>query len=602
MPAFDTESIDKNAKTKLEGFVDLVMEMGGTEKVKVFQAAISAPDADFKGVAQQVVTEAMGKKLINFEQGQDILADVKEAGRIQESAMAYYERTGIGTPPVSVNQMLSHAVDAGVEMHQNRENVRDLLIRSSKAVKSDEGKNVINSYVVETTHPEHLAMHLDMGGIVSTFQALNKAALAVENERKEKTALGEDPGKEFKEMTLVELRRRPELQDFKPTLGVYNDAIQAKDDNASLAMGFQNVLDHTNRGKPFSGDRASLNNFDFRQASVEFFGDIAAGYKAIEAMGVPDMPEVASVKYLNAQERQAYLITAQDGKLYRNGEVLDTMQTKSESKTEAHDAFVVDRTGNLYVEPHRNYQLHHSSFLSADMAQSAGMIQVQNGKVIHIDNMSGHYQPNEVEMVSVVKAIPQECFRQLSGQEKENLDTVDIGKVTIVSIDYTPDRTQSELATLFGKQPGTTTQWAVIAGEDGVKMHPVMNNKMFPAYDLVQEVETYQKEKQGKRETQWGDKYAQREETQAKKDVMDSIRAEYVAAHPELRQVNAEIASRRKIEEIPGIDDIVAGLGRAGASSSIHAEASSKNEKSFVERYDAERDNSQGKDKGRAPS
>ncbi|MCO4755289.1 MAG: hypothetical protein KC478_12460, partial [Bacteriovoracaceae bacterium] len=59
--------------------------------------------------------------------------------------------------------------------------------------------------------------------------------------------------------------------------------------------------------------------------------------------------------------------------------------------------FVMDKKGNLYFhsnpEPGR---FHHSSFLAGEDVLSAGQLKVKDGRVLYIDNISGHYKPGQV--------------------------------------------------------------------------------------------------------------------------------------------------------------------------------------------------------------
>ncbi len=65
--------------------------------------------------------------------------------------------------------------------------------------------------------------------------------------------------------------------------------------------------------------------------------------------------------------------------------------------------FVLDPRGNMYVNMGTQGEFHHSSFLAGGPVIYAGEIEIRNGKLLHLNNSSGHYQPTETNMSSALK-------------------------------------------------------------------------------------------------------------------------------------------------------------------------------------------------------
>lgn len=111
-----------------------------------------------------------------------------------------------------------------------------------------------------------------------------------------------------------------------------------------------------------------------------------------------------TVRYLNDIERQGYLLTARDGKLYNaRGELFDTTMAKSEHAGGGHAIFVMDANGNIYASTaHKVGEFHHSSLLAGQPVAGAGELVVENGIVLTITRASGHYWPSEALMNQVL--------------------------------------------------------------------------------------------------------------------------------------------------------------------------------------------------------
>lgn len=66
--------------------------------------------------------------------------------------------------------------------------------------------------------------------------------------------------------------------------------------------------------------------------------------------------------------------------------------------------WVVDTLGNLYTSVEQSPGVfHHSSFMAGGLVRAAGQIVFKNGKIIHVNNSSGHYKPDQESLNAVIK-------------------------------------------------------------------------------------------------------------------------------------------------------------------------------------------------------
>jgi hypothetical protein len=95
-------------------------------------------------------------------------------------------------------------------------------------------------------------------------------------------------------------------------------------------------------------------------------------------------PTGQKVKYFDKRGRQQHRVRVENGRLVdSNGELLNT----------GPDAiYVMDRRGRMYVADQDVGRIQHSSFLGGKPVAAAGHVQVRDGRLISIDNKSGHYQ------------------------------------------------------------------------------------------------------------------------------------------------------------------------------------------------------------------
>src|SRR5439155_15548923 len=113
-----------------------------------------------------------------------------------------------------------------------------------------------------------------------------------------------------------------------------------------------------------------------------------------------ELERESKLQYFTAAEREAYRITVQGGLLYGhlpgNKEPYDTKSFGAAlmNVEEGFAAFVVSATSPaMYAGEAELGKLHHSSFMAGAPVLSAGLIQVEQGRLVRITNQSGHYRP-----------------------------------------------------------------------------------------------------------------------------------------------------------------------------------------------------------------
>jgi len=66
---------------------------------------------------------------------------------------------------------------------------------------------------------------------------------------------------------------------------------------------------------------------------------------------------------------------------------------------------VVSPAGRLYVHMHVADTFHHSTLLAGGRVLGAGMIGVSNGRIVYINNKSGHYMPTPAEFFKAMRQL-----------------------------------------------------------------------------------------------------------------------------------------------------------------------------------------------------
>jgi hypothetical protein len=102
----------------------------------------------------------------------------------------------------------------------------------------------------------------------------------------------------------------------------------------------------------------------------------------------PDGPDqYKNVIYFGENARDPYRVKVKGGKWQVQGKQLEDNKIY---------IFVMDRKGNIYMGEGIQGKIHHSSFVAGDNVVIAGTIEFIDGqKIIHMDNMSGHYLPKQ---------------------------------------------------------------------------------------------------------------------------------------------------------------------------------------------------------------
>jgi filamentous hemagglutinin family protein len=98
-----------------------------------------------------------------------------------------------------------------------------------------------------------------------------------------------------------------------------------------------------------------------------------------------------TIKYLSADERNLREVEVKNGLIVEkvSGELFDTGSNKEGA------IFVMDGQGRIYATTEqRSAYFHHSSLLGGEPVAMAGHMFVQDGKLVHINNQSGHYKPD----------------------------------------------------------------------------------------------------------------------------------------------------------------------------------------------------------------
>lgn len=111
---------------------------------------------------------------------------------------------------------------------------------------------------------------------------------------------------------------------------------------------------------------------------------------------------VSSIQYgTNEKVRQVYAV----GKrlMTRPFGSTDTLINLTTVRgTKAGEAFVWLVDGTLLVHAHQSGSFHHSSFNSGKKVRCAGTMEVEDGKLVGIDNNSGHYQPSDRHFLALL--------------------------------------------------------------------------------------------------------------------------------------------------------------------------------------------------------
>lgn len=120
------------------------------------------------------------------------------------------------------------------------------------------------------------------------------------------------------------------------------------------------------------------------------------------------------ILHMSTEELENHKLTynAKQGCLFDSeGKKASTLGKESKNMRDV-QAFVMSKEGDIYIGTHKNQYsatsktLVHGSFLSGRPAETAGVVRInKNGKIDYMDNNSGHYKPEAIDMYRGIKKI-----------------------------------------------------------------------------------------------------------------------------------------------------------------------------------------------------
>jgi hypothetical protein len=126
--------------------------------------------------------------------------------------------------------------------------------------------------------------------------------------------------------------------------------------------------------------------------------------------------EMKHVTYLDPQDRPPYMLSFNNGIVYRGQENQPFDSNNGDGETWA--IFVLDHSHNFYLGWHDTGLFHHSSFLQGESVRGAGKMKIDHGVIKFINQHSGHYGPGEKSTLAVLRSIMMKI--QYSELKEEN--------------------------------------------------------------------------------------------------------------------------------------------------------------------------------------
>jgi hypothetical protein len=102
-------------------------------------------------------------------------------------------------------------------------------------------------------------------------------------------------------------------------------------------------------------------------------------------------------------------VLEQQKESYSNDELWQTATTEGLISKRKQDqaAFIVDLAGNIHIRQHNfgreTNPFFHASFQDYKSVLTAGMIEIKEGKIIYMNNSSGHYKPTSLDFYNAIK-------------------------------------------------------------------------------------------------------------------------------------------------------------------------------------------------------
>lgn len=118
---------------------------------------------------------------------------------------------------------------------------------------------------------------------------------------------------------------------------------------------------------------------------------------------------ISKVCYLdNERSRERFKISFHQGCLYRNLLRFNTNREKTQHSGPGYAIFVIDSNEQFFAGSHIRGKFHHSSFLAGAAVIGAGEIETNPlGEIVTITNKSGHYQPDEMQILNTFRLLEQ---------------------------------------------------------------------------------------------------------------------------------------------------------------------------------------------------
>ncbi|MBN82332.1 MAG: hypothetical protein CMJ70_19555 [Planctomycetaceae bacterium] len=106
------------------------------------------------------------------------------------------------------------------------------------------------------------------------------------------------------------------------------------------------------------------------------------------------------------------------------------------------DSYAVDVDLNIYSRPYQNegddLAIHHSSYLAGKAVLCAGMIIIDDGKLLHIDNESGHYKPSTSNLLNLLAALRLEHQIPLANVTTKDVVLPNLDGMSVLPLMYFP--------------------------------------------------------------------------------------------------------------------------------------------------------------------
>lgn len=152
----------------------------------------------------------------------------------------------------------------------------------------------------------------------------------------------------------------------------------------------------------FSGQLGiDLQGKTFNTLTLEEFKNLVSTY-------APELLESEEVVFLKKQDRIGYLVVVENGVMFTGAQ--ERFDTGGAGFTTTGHPYIIDQYGSLYTTDHvamgralpQEQRFNHSSFNAGKDVICAGIVRAQNGRLAYIDNNSGHYKPDRIQLLNAL--------------------------------------------------------------------------------------------------------------------------------------------------------------------------------------------------------